>query len=144
MVRPADAKPKSEPQSTVAGILNMKLADLIIKSNQCVKTWFLPIQGNLSWTELTKLTCCLIMNWHLSGMRAGGRSSGSPGPRDEAGPGRDIGLWAPVLLLLLLLCWCLEEEEGVPAAPSPPPYNLANSDPKIKILLNKTFVLRQK
>merc|ERR1719209_274907 len=65
---------------------------------------------------------------NLSGTRAGGRSSGSPGPREEAGPGRDIGLWAPVLLLLLLLCWCLEEE-GVPAAPSPLPYNLANSDP---------------
>ena len=63
-------------------------------------------------------------------MRAGGRSSGSPGPREEAGPGSDIGLWAPVLLLL---CWCLEEEEGVPAAPSPPPYNLANSDPEIKM-----------
>ena len=70
-----------------------------------------------------------MTNWHLSGTRAGGRSSGSPGPREEAGPGRDIGLWAPVLLLLLLLCWCLEEE-GVPAAPSPFPYNLANSDPE--------------
>ena len=70
-----------------------------------------------------------MTNWHLSGTRAGGRSSGSPGPREEAGPGRDIGLWAPVLLLLLLLCWC-REEEGVPAAPSPPPYSLANSDPE--------------
>ena len=70
-----------------------------------------------------------MANRHLSGMRAGGRSSGSPGPREEAGPGSDIGLWAPALLLLL--CWCLEEE-GVPAAPSPPPYNLANSDPEAK------------
>lgn len=29
---------------------------------------------------------------------------------------------------MLLLCWCLDEE-GVPAALSPPPYNLANSEP---------------
>ena len=76
-----------------------------------------------------------MTNWHLSGTRAGGRSSGSPGPREEAGPGRDIGLWAPVLLLLLLLCWC-REEEGVPAAPSPPPYSLANSDPEAEKNVN--------
>ena len=60
-----------------------------------------------------------MTNLHLSGIRAGGRSCGSPGPREEAGHGRDI-VW-------MLLCWCLE---GVPAAPSPPPYNLPNSDPE--------------
>ena len=32
-------------------------------------------------------------------------------------------------MLLLFCCPCLEED-GVPAAPSPFPYNLANSDPE--------------
>ena len=71
-----------------------------------------------------------MTNWHLSGMRAGGRSCGSPGPREEAEPGKDIDHGAPVLQLL---CWCLEGQ-GVPTAPSPPPYNLSNSDPEAKTM----------
>ena len=69
-----------------------------------------------------------MTNFHLSGIRAGGRSCGSPGPREEAG--RDIGHWTPVWQLL---SWCLE---GVPPAPSPPPYNLANSDPETEKNVN--------
>ena len=85
------------------------------------------MEWNPRWTVLELEVLLKIP--YLSGIRAGGRSRGSPGPREDAGPGRDIGLWTPVLLL----CWCLDEE-GVPAALSPPPYNLANSEPVAKKL----------
>ena len=42
-------------------------------------------------------------------------------------------------MLLLFCCPCLEED-GVPAAPSPFPYNLANSDPETSMNLNSRAV----
>ena len=42
-------------------------------------------------------------------------------------------------MLLLFCCPCLEED-GVPAAPSPLPYNLANSDPETSMNLNSRAV----
>ena len=74
-----------EPQSTVAGILDMKLASVIIKRNQCVKTWFLPIQGNFRWTELQikvwfddKLAPVWNKSWGQVQWFAGSKRGGGP------------------------------------------------------------------